>query len=321
MQKYFLQPFHLYLKNRGRCNRGPNMPVFGDMPQVQAAELEKARSGDVSVLGKRKGPDMVSGMPLQFGNFSGHLHPASKSVAKKIVTEHVPDALHQTLPTDMEKPALSIVDMATIIHSYSPKKFVDGRRQTLGTWRSYAEHLVEEFLYRDCSRGADVEVVLAFDKRAKVPPVKAFAHAARGTKNEKSTRPVPATTGIIAAAGAAAGSAVAHKFMKQKKARPNPEPLWESPKVCFGFDDPTPRPEQWQQFLSNRQNRDNVFAVICRYIRWTLECARHKAGNGQPLSLVEGHLSRMQLRVDGEPVPSDDFTSTQRYAVLSMVAA
>lgn len=161
---------------------------------------------------------MVFGMPPQMGHDSGHLHAISKSVASKIITKHAPAASRIQPPSDSEIPVACVMDMATIIHQFSPKKFVDGRRVCiLRTWEAYAENLLDEFLFRECSRGGapGVEVILAFDKRGFVPPVKAFAHAARGTKNEATAEPVPPAPAIVSQEGAAAQSAVAHKNKKR----------------------------------------------------------------------------------------------------------
>ena len=166
--------------------------------------------------------------------------------------------------------------------------------------------LLERLVWATFSREGELEgeVILCFDKRKHVPPVKAFAHAVRFNKG-------------VETAGATAGTKgkgrATHKMRTKKKATPEVASLWSRARMGSGLDDDTPLAEAWREFLSDRPNRDNVFAVLCQYLREELAAIALAMAGGHPLSVAQMHLSQVKLRIDGEPVPSADFSSTKRY--------
>lgn len=272
-----------------------------DMEKIIAAQSRDlaAKSKDPqAAVGKASGgkPLLVGGMPPQMGFYSGHLHAISKSKAKGIVEEHAPGAILHAVPKELDVPHTCAIDMATIIHQVSPRQVIEGAVvRNLLTWGSYAKHLVQHFLYHTSSRGGQLEgeVILCFDKRKKVSSVKGFAHAVRFDLGLKS--------------GTSAKGKHAFKSRRGGRRSQKESPvLWVAPKRGFAFDDETPAADAWAEFLSDRQNRDNVFAVLCMYIRGELlSIATAGAGN---LTAHHMHLGQLKLRVDGEPVPNEDFT-------------
>ena len=69
----------------------------------------------------------------------------------------------------------------------------------------------------------------------------------------------------------------------------------------FDLEDETPSAEDWGELLSNRQNRDNVFGVVCEYIRVEHEniLVQPPSEHGDGLSVVQLHLKQINLRIDG----------------------
>ena len=95
--------------------------------------------------------------------------------------KYAPHARSEGIPEEDHCPDLCIVDMATIIHSAPPT----GRRGKTGDamqfteWKEYCAHVTKHFIIDSCARGGakaarHPEVILCFDKRSTVPPVKAF---------------------------------------------------------------------------------------------------------------------------------------------------
>lgn len=259
---------------------------------------QQAAAGPASSGGQ---PLLVSGMPPQMGFYSGHLHGISKSKAKGIVEEHASGAMRVVVPKDSAVPHTCAIDMATVVHQVSPRQVVEGTSvRNLKTWGAYARHITEILLYRTCSREGtlDGDVILCLDKRQRVSNVKAFAHAVRFNMGTKAT--------------AGKGKKRKHKY-KNKRGRSKKQgtALWITPKAGFALDDPTPQEDAWVEFLSDRQNRDNVFAIICKFLRMELKSIEDLGG--QNLTAFHLHLSQIKLRVDGEPVVSEDSTETLGY--------
>lgn len=255
--------------------------------------------------GRKKGfIPLVSGMPLPMGAFSGELHAISKSVLAKIFdTDYARGVSVSLSACDAREPNWCVVDMATIVHQMSTRTYVGRQRKVFKTWREYAANLVENLVYALCSREGTIKgrVVLCLDKRSKVGGPKAVAHAKR----------MPVQEGT---AGAGLPKPT-HKFLGAKKKKKAEPKLYEIPPVGFNLDDPTPVVD-WNEFLSDRQNRDGVFAVICIFLRELLQviAAHHGTTYGEGLSPHALRLRKINLRVDGEPILSSDQRQTVSYS-------
>lgn len=279
-------------------------------PKTRAQGVQDRQIDDLKKIvetlakeGNRKddAPIMVSGMPAQMGSFAGHLH---------VISKFGPGAMRTAPPRDLDVPHTCAIDMATIIHQVGPKQRIDSSSwRRLHTWRQYAAYVVERLVWGTCSREGTLkgEVILCFDKREHVPPVKAFAHAVRFNIGDEATG---------ARSGAKGKRRVTHKLRTKKKAPTTVAPLWSRARRSFHLDDETPPAEGWHDLLSDRQNRDNIFGVICKYIREQVAVIAQAAecsDGSHELSFAQLHISEVKLRVDGEPEISADYSRTVGY--------
>ncbi|CAB1121562.1 unnamed protein product [Ectocarpus sp. CCAP 1310/34] len=136
-----------------------------------------------------------------------------------------------------------------------------------------------------------------FDKPQLVPTPKSFASVTRGQS-----------------AGASAGAKRKnHKLHSKKKPRAPPQPPFTKAPTGFEIRDKTPEAAEWQTFLEDRQHRDGVFSVLCKFIRHQYDTIRKKTSDGVGLEYGESCLQRLQLEVDGESVLSSDCSRTESY--------
>ena len=197
-------------------------------PRTRAQGVQERQMDDlkkiVETLAKEgsrndEAPVLVSGMPTQMGYFAGHLHGISKSTAANIFSKFESGAKCVASPGDLDLPHTCTVDMEAIIHQVGPKQRIDGSSwRRLHTWRKYAAYVVERFVRGTCFReGAlEGEVILCFDKRENVPPVKAFAHAVRFNIGDKAPDVRSSAKGK---------GRVTHKLRTKTKAAPVVAPL------------------------------------------------------------------------------------------------
>eukprot|EP00904_Undaria_pinnatifida_P006499 jgi/Undpi1/297/HiC_scaffold_1.g00293.m1 len=170
---------------------------------------------------------MGPGMPAQIGYFTGKLHDISKSAASNIISKFAPGSSTTSLANELPQPHMCSIDMATIIRPASPKPLVDnGRWLRLRTWKAYAAHLVQTFIWSSCARDGTLvgEVVMCFDERKNVPPIKAIAHAVRFNSG---------TTGSNDRAWAKGKRRPTYAVRNKKKARSDAAPLWSRAQWTF----------------------------------------------------------------------------------------
>lgn len=229
---------------------------------------------------------MVSGPPPQMGDSKGGMQGFSKSKAIDIVSKFAEGDFSKPLPAEIPVPHTVAIDMATVVHSVAPLGYgaTVRSRNRLRTWEEYASYIVDRLLWRVCSRDGKLlaYIVLCFDKRGKVADPKSFAHNARGL----------------------------FPGVKSKKKK---GPLYRRAPYRFGLKDATPQSSDWQEFLKDRQNRDGVFSVLCEYLRQQLRGIRQKLSDGIQLEWGEHCLTKLSLRIDGEPVLSPDYSMTIGY--------
>ena len=130
-------------------------------------------------------------------------------------------------------------------------------------------------------------MILCFDKRENVPPVKAFAHAVRFNIGDKAPDVRSSAKGK---------GRVTHKLRTKTKAAPVVAPLWSRARRSFHLDDETPPAEGWHDLLSDRQNRGNIFGVSCNCIREEVAAIVRVAefsDGGHELSFAQLHISQV----------------------------
>lgn len=91
--------------------------------------------------------------------------------------------------------------------------------------------------------------------------------------------------------------------------------MCSEPVLGFGPGDSTPLLSDWGAFLGVRQNRDNVFFVVCRELKEQLNAIEEAAmsearGEEVGLSPLQSHLRNLDITIDGEPEPSRDYKTT-----------
>lgn len=172
-------------------------------------------------------------MPSQMGWPGGEVRSMQKSQGIHVAETYAPDAVWPGDAWISWFPDCCIVDMATIIHQASPRAAAEGggRSRPPRTWNEYHRHLVFHFVCMACARGGSVkEVILCFDKRKYVPPIKAFAHAKRFSMSQSNEE---------------GSGRHQHKYGAGSNRQARGGVLPARPSMPFHMDDETPTAQEW----------------------------------------------------------------------------